>query len=53
MTDDIRRLIDGTEANIKRFETLTGEFPCNVLNEWRYATRHVVSLLDSPDGGLI
>lgn len=48
MSDRIGRYLDGAEANIRRFESLCGQFPAPVLNEWRYATRHVVNLLRDP-----
>lgn len=37
-------LIDRTEANLKRIEELQSAFVAPVLNEWRYAIRHVVSM---------
>ena len=37
-------LIDRTEANIKRIEELQSAFAAPVLNEWRYAIRHVVTM---------
>ena len=46
MRSELARLLDGTEANAKRIESLQGTFPVVVLNEWRYATRHVVNLLE-------
>lgn len=36
-------LIDRTEANLKRIEELQSAFVVPVLNEWRYAIRHVVT----------
>lgn len=35
-------LIDKTEENLKKIEILNGRFVCFSLNEWRYATRHVM-----------
>lgn len=49
-TDCVRSLIDRTEANLKVIEQMGGDFVFPVLNEWRYATRHLVSIL--PDGEL-
>ena len=37
--EEIIRLIDKTEANLKRIEKISGRFICFTLNEWRYATR--------------
>lgn len=37
-------LIDRTEANLKRIEELQSAFVAPVLNEWRYAIRHVVTM---------
>jgi len=37
-------LINRTEANLKRIEELQSAFVAPVLNEWRYAIRHVVSM---------
>lgn len=37
-------LIDRTEANLKRIEELQAAFVAPVLNEWRYAIRHVVTM---------
>lgn len=45
MYSELAKLLDGTEANAKRIEAIKGEFPVPVLNEWRYATRHIVNLL--------
>jgi len=36
-------LLDKTEANLKRIEIYNTDFVCFSLNEWRYATRHLVS----------
>lgn len=43
---ELARLLDETERNAKRIEAVKGKFPMVVLNEWRYATRHVVNLLE-------
>ena len=50
MRSRLADLLDRTERNIKRIEAVQGDFPAVALNEWRYATRHVVSLLEG-DGG--
>jgi len=36
-------LVSRTERNIKRIEVVGREFVVPVLNEWRYATRHVLT----------
>jgi hypothetical protein len=36
-------LIDKTETNLKLIEQISGDFFAPVLNEWRYAIRHIVS----------
>lgn len=36
-------LIDKTEENLKLIEQISGDFMAPVLNEWRYAIRHVIS----------
>ena len=46
----VRALVDKTEANLKVIEQMGGDFVFPVLNEWRYATRHLVSVL--PGGEL-
>lgn len=43
-------LIDRTEANLKRIEELQSAFVVPVLNEWRYAIRHVVTMVASGNG---
>ena len=40
--DELLRLLDKTEGNLKRIEILNKRFVCFSLNEWRYATRHIV-----------
>ncbi len=45
----VRELLDETERNIKLVELESCDFIVPVLNEWRYATRHVVNLLACPD----
>ncbi len=47
----IRDLMDETERNIKLVELESCEFLTPVLNEWRYASRHVVNLLGLPEDG--
>lgn len=42
-------LIDKTEANLKRIEELQSAFVVPVLNEWRYAIRHVVTVAAGED----
>jgi hypothetical protein len=39
---ELLALIDKTEENLKRIEIVNGRFVCFSLNEWRYATRHVM-----------
>ena len=46
---ELAALLDKTERNLKRIEMLDDAFSCIVLNEWRYATRHVVNLLATGD----
>ena len=36
-------LVDKTEANIKHIEQISSTFASPVLNEWRYAIRHVLT----------
>jgi len=43
--DSLVALLDKTEQNIKRIEKISSEFVVPVLNEWRYATRHVFTFL--------
>lgn len=47
MTSDVAKvalsLVDKTEANIKLIEQISSSFAAPVLNEWRYATRHVLA----------
>ncbi len=50
MRSELAKLLDGTEANAKRIQALKGKFPVAVLNEWRYATRHIVNLLEKDAG---
>lgn len=46
LTDDqIRKLVSNTESNFKRIESYNGDFVCVALNEWRYATRHIVDMM--------
>jgi hypothetical protein len=40
-------LLDKTEGNLKRIEILNKSFVCLSLNEWRYATRHIVQYMVS------
>ena len=47
--EEIIRLIDKTEANLKRIEKISGRFICFTLNEWRYATRHIMRYHSSAD----
>lgn len=46
---ELSTLLDKTERNLKRIEMLDDAFNCVALNEWRYATRHVVNLLQGKD----
>jgi hypothetical protein len=41
-------LLRATESNLKRIEAVSCNFLAPVLNEWRYATRHIATLLDAP-----
>ena len=41
-------LLNATESNLKRIESVSSNFLAPVLNEWRYATRHIAVLLDAP-----
>ena len=41
---EISNLVRATEVNIKKIERYNGDFVCVALNEWRYATRHVVDM---------
>jgi len=47
--EEIIRLIDKTEENLKRIEIINGRFVCFTLNEWRYATRHIMRYRASDD----
>ena len=47
----IGELVAATERNLKRIESVSRNFLAPVLNEWRYATRHVVNLLNAPEDG--
>lgn len=38
-------LVDATERNLKKIESFNGDFILTALNEWRYATRHVVDAM--------
>ena len=42
-------LLSKTESNIKLIQEFGRAFLCAVLNEWRYATRHVVNVMVRPD----
>ena len=42
-------LLSKTESNIKLIQEFGRAFLCAVLNEWRYATRHVVNAMVRPD----
>ena len=42
-------LIDKTEENLKLIEQISGDFLAPVLNEWRYAVRHVISTFIKQD----
>lgn len=48
VSSELTPILDKTEQNIRRFEDVFGCFPDIVLNQWRYASRHVASLLDNP-----
>lgn len=47
--EQLLALIDKTEENLKRIEIINGRFICFSLNEWRYATRHVMRYHASGD----
>ena len=46
--DDIRRLFEKTQSNIRRIQHYGGEFYYPVLNEWRYVTEYAIRALVSP-----
>lgn len=46
--DDIRRLFEKTQNNIRRIQHYGGEFYYPVLNEWRYVTEYAIRALVSP-----
>ena len=48
-SDAIQALLDKTEANLKRIEQIDDAFSCFVLNEWRYATRHMADYMRTGD----
>ena len=41
----LSELVNATESNLKKIECFNGDFITTALNEWRYATRHVVDSL--------
>ena len=41
----LSELVDATEINLKKIESFNGEFVTTALNEWRYATRHIVDAM--------
>lgn len=43
--NEIEALLNETETNIKLIEVYSESFLVPVLNEWRYATRHMVNVL--------
>ena len=47
----IGELVAATERNLKQIEAVSRNFLVPVLNEWRYATRHIANLIDAPEDG--
>lgn len=45
----LSRLIDKTEQNINRIQNVSNSFVYPVLNEWRYATRHMANIFEAND----
>ena len=45
--EEIARLLDKTERNLKRIERIDDSFVSFAINEWRYATRHVIAYMQS------
>jgi hypothetical protein len=45
-TMDLRELHGGLSYQLKRYEQVTGEFPTEVLNEYRYAARSALSMIE-------
>lgn len=41
----LSELVDATESNLKKIEGFNGDFIVTALNEWRYATRHIVDAM--------
>lgn len=46
---EVKKLLDDTEQNLKRIEVLSDDYLVPILNEWRYATRHIVDAHFSGD----
>ena len=47
--EELDGLLTKTEANLKLIQEVGGDFVYPMLNEWRYATRHIVNLLVKPN----
>ena len=45
--EEIARLLDKTERNLKRIERIDVSFVSFAINEWRYATRHIVTYMQT------
>jgi hypothetical protein len=45
-TKDLRELHSGLSLRLKRYEQVVGEFPTEVLNEYRYAARSALSMIE-------
>ncbi len=46
---ELETLLDETEANLKLLEVYSQGFVTSILNEWRYATRHMLSVVFDPN----
>lgn len=46
---ELEALLNETEANIKLLEVYSKGFVTSVLNEWRYATRHMLGVVFDPN----
>ncbi len=48
LRESVAQLLDDTENNLKLIEDYSGDFFVPILNEWRYATRHVIDSYFEP-----
>ena len=46
---EINTIIGKTEENLKRIQNINNSFVFPVLNQWRYATRHMANYLSAPE----